>query len=146
MKQFKTLSAAALFAVAAVGSAYAHATDRAIVLKEGFEHVNDNMLVPPDLSLYGNTTLSSSTPEGFTVLDSIDGGDAYPDDWARVGTSSTADGPGLFAFRYLGGANTLNHIGIESMRAVTAVPEPSAYLMLGLGITAIGLARRKPAN
>jgi hypothetical protein len=48
-----------------------------------------------------------------------------------------------FAFRYLCAADTVNYIGIDSVRVVTAVPEPSGFLMLGLGLTAFGLALRK---
>jgi hypothetical protein len=37
----------------------------------------------------------------------------------------------------------VNYIGTDSVRVVTAVPEPSGFLMLGLGLTAFGLALRK---
>jgi hypothetical protein len=53
-------------------------------------------------------------------------------------TSASVRGPCLAA-RYLCAADTVTYIGIDSVRVVTAVPEPSVFLMLGPGLTA-GLA------
>jgi hypothetical protein len=128
----------------------------------------DNWLITPTLDLSGTTVLSMYTrhekveffdandtlqmlfapgsgsgTDGFTLLGTVGGEMNYPDTWQKVGATLNVDGPGRFAFRYLGAADTLNYIGIDTLRVVTAVPEPSSYLMLGLGLAALGLARRK---
>ena len=51
-------------------------------------------------------------------------------------------GTGRFAFRYTSDGATANYIGIDTV-SVTAVPEPSTYAMMGLGLAALALMRRK---
>jgi hypothetical protein len=53
-------------------------------------------------------------------------------------------GSGRFAFRYLGDA-TANYIGIDTV-TVNAVPEPSAWLMLGLGLGLTTLLLRRQSG
>jgi hypothetical protein len=130
----------------------------------------DNWLITPTLNLSGATTLSfftsqEGTPgyadllevrfaagsgtgtDGFsTLLATIGGASTYPSAWQEFSASIDADGPGRFAFRYLGDAAALNYVGIDSVRVVTAVPEPSLYLMLAAGLGALALLRRKPVN
>lgn len=78
---------------------------------------------------------------------------AYPEQWTQFG--ATINGlsgatSGALAFRYVvdnggpGGDNS-NFIGIDTLR-VTAVPEPSSYLMLGLGLGLIGVLRQRRAR
>jgi hypothetical protein len=130
----------------------------------------DNWLITPTLNLSGATTLSFFTSQegspgyadmvevrfaagngtgtdGFsTLLTTIGGASTYPSTWQEFSASVDVDGPGRFAFRYLGDAAALNYVGIDSVRVVTAVPEPSLYLMLALGLGALPLLRRKLAK
>lgn len=126
----------------------------------------DNWLITPELTLGGATLLSFYTrtqalsgfndmlevrfsegagtdASGFTtLLATIGGPSAYPDTWQLVTASLNLPASGRFAFRYVGDAAAANYIGIDSV-TVSAVPEPSAWLMLGLGIAALTLPRRK---
>jgi hypothetical protein len=127
----------------------------------------DNWLITPELTLAGATQLSFltrtlTTPglndmlevrfsagagtatSGFTtLLTTIGGPSAYPGEWQQFTANLALSGSGRFAFRYLGDAGAANYIGIDTV-SITAVPEPSAYLMLGLGLAALSLLRRKP--
>jgi hypothetical protein len=127
----------------------------------------DNWLITPTLALTGTTWLSFYTRTdsalGFndllevrfssgsgTDLDSFDillgtlGGEAgYPADWTQFSTGLASEGSGRFAFRYLGPADTLNYVGLDTVSVVTAVPEPSTWMMLAMGLGGLGLLRRK---
>ena len=129
--------------------------------------VVDNWLITPTLALSGISTLSfwtrSEGAAGFsdllevrfasgsgTAADDFDvllltiGGEAgYPSQWQQWSTNLTVEGEGRFAFRYLGDAATLDYVGLDSVRVVTAVPEPSSYLMLLGGLGAIGAGARR---
>ncbi|WP_409267832.1 choice-of-anchor J domain-containing protein [Massilia sp. BHUDP2] len=134
----------------------------------------DNWLITPTLSLNGLTTLSfftnrapdpgffdqlevrfsyggNTSADGFdTLLLTIGGENSFPTQWAQWTTSLDVQGEGRFAFRYLGNAETLSYIGLDTVKVVTAVPEPSTYLMLLAGLGAVGaharrLRRRAPA-
>jgi hypothetical protein len=77
---------------------------------------------------------------GFsTLLATIGGPNAYPDDWSQFTANLNVTGTGRFAFRYVGDAAVANYIGIDSVRVMTAVPEPTGYLMLGLGLAVVSL-------
>lgn len=127
----------------------------------------DNWLITPALDLSGTTVLSffsrhDSTPgfkdllevryssgigtasSGFsTVLATLGGTAGYPDDWQQFTASIARDGIGRFAFRYLGPADTLNYVGLDTVSVVTAVPEPAAWMMLALGAGMLPLLRRR---
>lgn len=133
--------------------------------KDGSGHV-DSWLITPVLSLNGASTLSfftratgepgfadllevrfaagsgTNTADFSTLLLTI-GGSGYPGGWQQFSTGIDFTGSGRFAFRYLGDASTLNYIGLDSVNVVTAVPEPSISLMLGLGLGGLALARRR---
>ena len=80
---------------------------------------------------------------GFsTLLTTIGGPSAYPGNWQQFSADLMLSGSGRFAFRYLGDAATSNYIGIDSI-LVSAVPEPSAWLMLGIGLGVLPLLRRQ---
>jgi hypothetical protein len=127
----------------------------------------DNWLITPELSLSGATVLSFYTrhdatagfndvlevrfssgsgldPAGFTtVLTTLGGTSAYPTEWEQFSAMLDASGTGRFAFRYVGEADTLNYVGLDTVSVVTAVPEPNTWAMLGAGLGLFGLLRRK---
>ena len=129
--------------------------------------VVDNWLITTVLALTGITNLSFWTRHenvpgfndtlevrfasgtgtgtaGFTtLLGTIGGAAGYPADWTQWSGSLNVEGEGRFAFRYVGYADTLNYIGLDTVRVITAVPEPSLFAMLALGLGALGAMRRK---
>ncbi|KGF80018.1 hypothetical protein IA69_20555 [Massilia sp. JS1662] len=128
----------------------------------------DNWLITPVLDLSGTTVLSFYTRHdaqpGFndllevryaagtgtdmadftTLLTTIGGTAGYPTDWQQFTATVTNSGNGRFAFRYLGPADTLNYVGLDTVSVVTAVPEPAHWMMLALGLGMITLLRRRP--
>ncbi|WP_075795521.1 choice-of-anchor J domain-containing protein [Massilia putida] len=128
----------------------------------------DNWLITPVLDLSGTTVLSFYTRHdtlpgfndllevryasgtgtdvaGFTTLLTTIGGTAgYPTDWQQFTAAVADSGSGRFAFRYLGPADTLNYIGLDTVSVVTAVPEPAHSMMLALGLGMRPLLRRQP--
>lgn len=133
--------------------------------------VVDNWLITPLLSLSGLTNLSFYTAHeampgsadylevrwapgsgggtgSFTTLLTTFGGAGagYPTDWTQWSAGLNLQGKGRFAFRYVGNADSLNYIGLDTVRVVTAVPEPSLYMMLALGLGALSFMRRKTLN
>jgi len=126
----------------------------------------DNWLITPTLTLSGLTTLSFFTSrervDGFddllevrfgrgsgtaaasfdTLLASIGGATDFPAQWQPWLLDLTVDGTGRFAFRYLGDAARLSHIGLDTVRVVTRLPEPTSRLLLADGLGVLGLLRR----
>jgi hypothetical protein len=126
----------------------------------------DNWLITPTLDLSGTTVLSFFTrtaspssfndvlevrfssgsgadPSGFTTLLTTLGGSAnYPSSWQEFTATVEASGSGRFAFRYVGAADTLNYVGLDTVSVITAVPEPSSWLMLALGLGLLPLLGR----
>ena len=122
----------------------------------------DNWLFSPLLQLTGTTVLSffsrtAGTPnysdqlevrfdDGFgtfdTLLATVGGVDPYPTSWTAFSATFNLQGSGRFAFRYLGDADALDYIGVDSVNVLTAVPEPSTWLMLVLGLAGVGALRR----
>jgi hypothetical protein len=129
----------------------------------------DNWLITPTLDLSGTTVLSFFTraadvvgfkdllevrfssgtgadPSSFTTLLGTFGGADGGAGWQQFTASVEADGSGRFAFRYAGSADTLNYVGLDTVSLVTAVPEPSSWMMLALGmglLPLLGRASRK---
>jgi hypothetical protein len=126
----------------------------------------DNWLITPLLNLSGTTSLSFFTShagdpgfldrlevrfaagsgtgtDAFSNLLLTIGAADYPTAWQQFSATVNVEGPGRFAFRYLGDASTLNYVGIDTVSVVTAVPEPSLYLMMVMGLGALTLLRRK---
>ncbi len=126
----------------------------------------DNWLITPVMKLIGPTTVTFTTrgavAEGYndtlellfragdgsgsagfsTVLLTVGGVEPYPDGWLRYTAELPLSGSGRFAFHYMGDAEASNYIGIDTV-SVVSVPEPSAWLMLGLGLGGLGLWRRR---
>ena len=122
----------------------------------------DSWLISPLLNLSGTTVLSffsraAGTP-GYsdqlevrfdnglgtfdTLLATIGGVNAYPSSWTGYSATLQQEGSGRFAFRYLGDADALDYIGVDNVKVLTAIPEPSAWLMLILGLAAVAGLRR----
>lgn len=126
----------------------------------------DNWLITPTLTLSGLTTLSfvisRERVDGFddllevrfgrdsgtaaasfdTLLASIGGAADFPAQWQPWHLDLTVDATGRFAFRYLGDAARLSHIGLDTVRVVTRLPEPTSRLLLADGLGVLGLLRR----
>ncbi len=126
----------------------------------------DNWLISPELTLAGTTRVTfytrNSAEEGFdndtlgllfsagagsaitgfkTSLLSVDS-TAYPGDWTKYTVDFTGSGTGRFAFHYTGNYDNSSYIGIDSL-TISAVPEPSTWMMLGLGLAGVGLVARR---
>ena len=126
----------------------------------------DNWLITPTLTLSGLTTLSLFTSrervDGFDdllevrfgrgsatdaasfdiLLTSIGGAADFPAQWQPWHLDLTVDGTGRFAFRYRGDAAKLSHVGLDTVRVVTCLPEPTSRLLLASGLGVLGLLRR----
>lgn len=120
----------------------------------------DNWLISPELTLDGLATLSfytrhAAADPGFD-LDSLEvffspGADLtslvslgavdvnnYPTDWTQYAVDLPTAASGRFAFRYLGDASSANYIGVDSVEVdVVAVPEPSTYALMALGLAGL---------
>lgn len=122
----------------------------------------DSWLISPLLHLSGTTELSfftrSAATPGYsdllevrfdagdgtfdTLLATVGGIAPYPDSWSAFSTLLNVDGSGRFAFRYVGDAAALEYIGVDTVNVMTAVPEPSSWLMLALGLAGVAALRR----
>jgi PEP-CTERM motif len=93
------------------------------------------------IGIYGEGLLDAINP-----VNDIGG---YPTEWTEF--NSVIDilpGPTVarFGFLYIGPADILNYIGIDSLSLIRedrSVPEPGSMLLLGLGLAGLGLARRR---
>lgn len=153
--------ASGIFAAQA-GSPASYAANNFLGAQNGAGSV-DSWLISPLLKLTGTTQLSfftrtAGTPgyrdqlevrfdAGFgsfdTLLATVGGIDTYPGGWTAFNASLNLEGSGRFAFRYVGNADALDYIGVDTVKVMTAVPEPSSWLMLVLGLAGVGALRRK---
>lgn len=81
---------------------------------------------------------------GTGVFDQVVGGTAgvftAPDQWTAFRRTIDLEGRGRLAIRYTG--TQIDYAGIDSMKVMTAVPEPASALMLLAGLAGIGALRR----
>ena len=80
---------------------------------------------------------------GFAPLLTIGADPAvdYPSLWTYIALALPNAATGRIAFRYTGDASTSNYIGVDTV-AVGAIPEPSTYALMALGIAGLALVRR----
>jgi hypothetical protein len=77
----------------------------------------------------------------FNVLDSFFDGDTNND---TPGGPITLSGSGIRYFRFFDGPGGLSFAGVDDIRILAAVPEPSTVVLLGLGLIGLGyMGRRK---
>jgi len=95
-----------------------------------------------DQIAYGFSSTGGSSTGSFTLGTAS----TVLGDWTQYTLTYAANGAGSlarFAINYTGAADASNYIGIDSV-TVTAVPEPSTWLMFGAGLVGLtGLARRR---
>ena len=79
----------------------------------------------------------------FTSLSSANGAN-YPSEWTKFTLSLPTAATGRIAFRYFGDAATAEYIGLDSVSvaAAPAIPEPSTYALIALGLAGLALVRR----
>ncbi|MCV2353678.1 PEP-CTERM sorting domain-containing protein [Paucibacter sp. B2R-40] len=125
----------------------------------------DNWLISPEIALNGATELSfwartedtagyadqikvyfsagsaSNTASFTTLLSSVA---ASTGGWTQYSLALPNAASGRIAFDYaVADANNANVIAIDSVSITAAVPEPSSYALMGLGLCAVAFARRK---
>lgn len=126
----------------------------------------DNWLLTPTFSFADTVTVSfflqaeffprTSDQVRFGFID----GDTILDDflletvvtapvggWTRYTLTLDGQGTGAsgrFGFQHFGLTDTSNYVGLDTLK-ITAVPEPSTAMILGLGLAGFALARRRRA-
>lgn len=75
---------------------------------------------------------------GEPVVVPTDGWTRYTVQLSRQGAGAT----GRFAFVHTGPADLSNYVGLDTLR-ITAIPEPTTIMILGIGLAGAALARRR---
>ncbi|TXF97408.1 choice-of-anchor J domain-containing protein [Massilia arenae] len=137
MKRLTYLIATA--AVTAAASSPLAAGAKVKVLNEGF----GNLAGPSGWDRLNHSVPPGADAAGFDTLLTPTGDDAFPAEWRQWSADLTVEEEGRFAFRYLGDPATLGDIGLDSVRVVTAVPQPAGLLVLASSLGVIGLMQRR---
>ena len=152
MKPVNSVFAAAACSLAALGTSAAQAAGVEL-LNEGFGNVNGlsgwtqvNNSAPPGSGWFqGNAALfpaRSGAADSYAAVNFLgaDNGIGTVDNWL---ITPALDLSGATTLRFF----TLNYVGLDTVSVVTAVPKPSTWAMLGMGLGLLGLPsllRRKP--
>lgn len=92
------------------------------------------------IKVYFSAGASSSTASFTTLLSSVTAASG----WTNYSVVLPSAASGRIAFVYsVADANNANVVGLDSVSITAAVPEPSSYALMGLGLCALALARRK---
>jgi hypothetical protein len=92
------------------------------------------------------TPAVTADAHGFDTPLTPTGAAAFRHEWRQWSADLAVEEEGCFALRYLGEPATLGDIGdigLDTVRAVTAVPEPAGLLVLASSLGVIGLMRRR---
>jgi len=92
---------------------------------------------------YGISGTGSSDTGSFAMGSAV----TVDGDWTKYTFNYAAQGAGSvarFAINYTGAADLSNYIGVDTL-TVTAVPEPTTWMMMGLGLMALTVAGRRTA-
>lgn len=134
MKRLTFLIATA--AVTAAASSSLAAGPEVEVLNEGFGN-------PAGLDRLNHGFPPDADASGVDTLPIPAGDDALPAEWRRWSADLTVEGEVRFAFRYLGDPTALGAVGLDTVRVVTAVPEPAGLLVLASSLGVIALMQRR---
>jgi len=92
---------------------------------------------------YGISGSGSSDTGSFALGSAV----TVAGDWTKYTFNYAAQGAGSvarFAINYTGAADLSNYIGVDTL-TVTAVPEPTTWMMMGLGLMTLIVAGRRTA-
>ena len=85
----------------------------------------------------------------FMSLGSVGTATAYPTDWTLFSFAFPNSSSGRFAFRQTGTVDTADYLGIDTVSVsgsfAAAIPEPSTYALMALGLGGLAFVARRRA-
>lgn len=100
---------------------------------------DDNNGFQDAVNVYFHAGSDSSVASFTTPLTAITAANG----WTQYTIDLPAAASGRIAFEYaVGNADNANYVGLDSV-TISAVPEPSTYLLMGLGLAGVALLRRR---
>jgi len=92
------------------------------------------------VNVYFNAGSSSATASFTTLLTAVTATQGWTQYTVNLPTAAT----GRIAFEYVvGNADDANVIGIDTVQIAAAVPEPTTYALMGLGLAGLAALRRR---